>query len=156
MIQKLQLINPLVNVPMATKPSTILQLRFNLSKPFFCAIIHGTLVNAGQKCFYRNIPLRAGVTQNDIHLPVQILQLLHYSAFNLIRRLLIRKPVHVHTEPIPLINGVCTTNNKCALSIQVINFTVFCKQQIRISIFYINSAALPLIITKRTRAGSPI
>ena len=61
MEQEVQLVNPLVDVPVAAHPGIICKLRFNLIQPVFRAVIYRVLVNHRQKCLDRFILERAGV-----------------------------------------------------------------------------------------------
>ena len=80
------------NMIMPCKPAFIIQLLLDFLKPFFCRVIHGTLVDILQKGMSRNCVEWNRVRKHIIHSPPKVCELSLYPFLDDGIRLLRRKP----------------------------------------------------------------
>lgn len=64
--EEVHFINAFIDMPMTAVPRFIVDHFFDFVEPFFCACIHGALVDAGEKGFDGFIFERTGVRQDYV------------------------------------------------------------------------------------------
>ena len=130
MKKKFHLINTFIDMPMSAIPLLIIQFIFYQIQPLFCCCIYCALINSMDHCFKRTIFIGTGMRKDGIYFPIYSGKLFFCKFLNFSRRLLIGKPLIIMSKPVILIYGICTAKYNYFLAIQIINFSIFCKDQI--------------------------
>ena len=120
----MQLVDPLIHVPMTAKPSFIVHGVLNPVEPPFCAVIHRTLVESGQENFCRLVLEGASMGQNDVYLMRR--QLLRHIGFNFLGRLFVGPPTIVTAEAVELIYTIGATNHEVPKPFQREELSILC------------------------------
>ena len=71
-MQDPNLVHFFLGVVVGEIPSLIIEFRLDLLQPYFGRLVHGALIDHGQKDLGRLILQRAGMRQHDINLPVAL------------------------------------------------------------------------------------
>lgn len=130
MEKKFHLINTFIDMPISSIPLLIIQFIFYQIQPLFCCCIYCALINSMDHCFKRTIFIGTGMRKDGIYFPIYSGKLFFCKFLNFSRRLLIGKPLIIMSKPVILIYGICTAKYNYFLAIQIINFSIFCKDQI--------------------------
>lgn len=116
-------------------PALIIELRLDLLQPYFGRLVHGTLIDHGQKDFGRLILQRAGMRQHNINLPVALGEDALHLGFDFFGRLFIWEPVPTTGQTIVFIHAVGAADDNAGIAIEVIDLAVNGEQDIRIRAF---------------------
>lgn len=115
MHEEMQLVDSLIYMPMAEIPGFVVQHLFYRIQPMLRAVVYGGLVYTWQKALCRDVFIRAGVREHNIH---RMLTALLLDIFLDCRsRLLVRPPIVSHPEPIELVHAVSAANHNTLLAI---------------------------------------
>lgn len=131
MKNKFHLINAFIDMPVSAIPLLIIQFISYQIQPLFCCCIYCVLIKSMDHCFKRTIFIGAGMRKDGIYFPVCSGNLFFCKLLNFIRWLFIWKPLIIMSKSIILIYRICTAKYNYLLASQIINFAIFCKDQIR-------------------------
>ena len=114
-------------------PSLIIEFRLDLLQPYFGRLVHGALIDHGQKDLGRLILQRAGMRQHDINLPAALGEDALHLGFDFFGRLFIWEPAPTTGQTIVFIHAVGAADDNAGIAIEVIDLAVNGEQDIRIS-----------------------
>ena len=134
----------LVDMPVATVPPLIIELVFDRIEPLFRAFINLGLINSRHIYFYWFVLERAGMGEDNIHIPVCGVERCFNLLFYLLRRLLIVEPGYIQLQSVPFINGISSADDEGFDTFQIIDLTIFSEMQVRKLGFFIYDTAIPM------------
>ena len=142
MHQEMQIVNPLVYMPMPQIPRLVVKHLLNGVQPVLRTVVHGRLVDSWQEALCRNILIRAGVGEYHIHM--MCLALLLNIFLDRRSRLFVWPPLIPLTKAIEFVNAISTADHKTPFAFDVEDISVNRKQDIREVLFIQNTAAVLL------------
>ena len=122
------LIDVLLNVPVTTKPILICELLLDSIEPLFGRVIHCGLINKRKKCLARFIPEGTGMRENNINLPIDLVQGLCHLRFDFVRRLLVSPPTISSFQPVLFVHTIGTAYGQMLDSFKVKHFAIRSKK----------------------------
>lgn len=124
-----------------TQPLLVRQPLLNSIEPTFHAFVDHTLVNAREESLFRHKSKRAGVRQDNIHLPMKHIEFFLDLKQALRADLFVGKPiVPVHQSPF-LVHAVCAAYGYNGFFLHSVEFSVFGEKDIRTGLLQIYHAA---------------
>ena len=82
------------------------------------------------------------MAKNNVNPVAHCIQFLFYLVLYLIVRLFIRPPTPPLAQSVILIYAVCTANHDTLIAVKLVNFTIYCKKNIRKIFFIENQTAV--------------